>query len=661
MSGMKRAAFSLLVFVTLAALAPAASAVNPGTAAITGTVTNASSQPVEGALVTVCDKSSTTDCLPGTSTDASGAYSLNGVPDDFSVVLQVTGPNDGGLLPFRDSFPVIPEQSVYNATLAPGAVDGYVRGPGNAPVAGAEVNLLPLGPSGSASAVSGPSGYFVVGDTSYLADGLYNLSANKLGLFPGPTAPVNVATGTTAHHDVTLVAGGAVQGTVTSASTGLPIANAVIQSTNSFGALAVTDANGHYLTPVVRPDAYTIRISPPLGTSLVPFQGPVTISSGVTSTLDVTLALGATVTVYVLRADGTPYPAPGPFAALCTTPTTNVPCNGLKTAFPDASGKAVFTLVPPGAWDAASVVTVSPLLFSNLVSINVTGGDSFSCTFLGLTGSCGGANDADGVSDAIETGAPNGGDGNNDGTLDAAQANVTSLPSSGPGAPYVTLEGPVGTSLVAVTAIDPALLPTPPGGATLPFGVLGFRVPVSPGAAIDVNLYLASGSTPNQYLKFQNGSWLDFSLPTQTTFAGNVVTLHLVDGGPGDADGLANGSILDPGAPAIMNPFAGFASPIKNPPAANSAKAGSTVPIKFSLGGNKGMNIFAAGFPKSQPCGTTTATSIDSPGSSSLSYDARTGLYSINWKTQKAWAGTCRDLVVQFANGGTGTAKFNFK
>jgi hypothetical protein len=38
----------------------------------------------------------------------------------------------------------------------------------------------------------------------------------------------------------------------------------------------------------------------------------------------------------------------------------------------------------------------------------------------------------------------------------------------------------------------------------------------------------------------------------------------------------------------------------------NVVKAGSAVPVKFSLGGNQGLNIFASGYPISVPivCGS---------------------------------------------------------
>ena len=35
--------------------------------------------------------------------------------------------------------------------------------------------------------------------------------------------------------------------------------------------------------------------------------------------------------------------------------------------------------------------------------------------------------------------------------------------------------------------------------------------------------------------------------------------------------------------------------------------------------------------------------------------------YHYNWKTEGAWAGTCRDLTVKLNDGSTHTARFKFK
>ncbi len=47
-------------------------------------------------------------------------------------------------------------------------------------------------------------------------------------------------------------------------------------------------------------------------------------------------------------------------------------------------------------------------------------------------------------------------------------------------------------------------------------------------------------------------------------------------------------------------------------------------------------------------------------GASGLAYDALAGQYRYRWKTVKAWAGTCRRLVLAFAHGTQQVATFEF-
>ena len=49
-----------------------------------------------------------------------------------------------------------------------------------------------------------------------------------------------------------------------------------------------------------------------------------------------------------------------------------------------------------------------------------------------------------------------------------------------------------------------------------------------------------------------------------------------------------------------------------------------------------------------------------SAGSSSLTYDPTTGLYTYVWKTDKVWAGTCRQLDLRLADGTDHPAFFRF-
>jgi hypothetical protein len=113
--------------------------------------------------------------------------------------------------------------------------------------------------------------------------------------------------------------------------------------------------------------------------------------------------------------------------------------------------------------------------------------------------------------------------------------------------------------------------------------------------------------------------------------------------------------------------FTGFFSPISNLPVLNTVNAGRSIPIKFSLSGDKGLDIFAAGYPAS---GQITCNSNDpvvevegtgTAGSSSLAYDAGSDRYNYVWKTESSWANTCRQLVVKLNDGTEHRANFKFK
>jgi hypothetical protein len=113
-------------------------------------------------------------------------------------------------------------------------------------------------------------------------------------------------------------------------------------------------------------------------------------------------------------------------------------------------------------------------------------------------------------------------------------------------------------------------------------------------------------------------------------------------------------------------PFVGFFDPIANGTVVNAAKAGSAIPVKFSLGGDRGLNIFAPGFPRAVLTQCDTGAPIDvieettNAGSSALTYDPATDRYTYVWKTEKAWALSCRQLQVKFTDGSVYTAKFTF-
>jgi alpha-tubulin suppressor-like RCC1 family protein len=142
--------------------------------------------------------------------------------------------------------------------------------------------------------------------------------------------------------------------------------------------------------------------------------------------------------------------------------------------------------------------------------------------------------------------------------------------------------------------------------------------------------------------------------------------------------------------PAPRWTWRGFFAPVANLPAVNTVKAGQAIPVSFSLGGYRGMGIFAPGYPVSvaHSCGChgngggpgdhgdhghhghrrdhreggddrdRTMVSIAGAG---LSYSPGTDRYQFVWKTQKSWAGQCRTLIVTLADGTTHTAEFRFR
>ena len=112
--------------------------------------------------------------------------------------------------------------------------------------------------------------------------------------------------------------------------------------------------------------------------------------------------------------------------------------------------------------------------------------------------------------------------------------------------------------------------------------------------------------------------------------------------------------------------FSGFFPPVKNLPQSNNVKAGSSVPLKFNLDGDQGLDIIAPGYPQSREiaCDWTAPGAGESTVSDEdigLTYDAELDEYKYVWKTSKSWEGSCRQLVVLLIDGSYHYANFEFK
>lgn len=173
-------------------------------------------------------------------------------------------------------------------------------------------------------------------------------------------------------------------------------------------------------------------------------------------------------------------------------------------------------------------------------------------------------------------------------------------------------------------------------------------VPITPGQT-----YIASYFSPNAVYAFQYGYFTNSALTV-----GPITALQSTQADP-------NGVYCYVGEPCNMFPsntyrdlnywvtplwvynFTGFFQPVDNS-VWNTAKAGSAIPVKFSLGGDLGLDILAAGYPTATqvacPGAATASDAIEetvTAGSSSLTYDSTAGQYIYVWKTNKLWAGTC--------------------
>jgi hypothetical protein len=131
-----------------------------------------------------------------------------------------------------------------------------------------------------------------------------------------------------------------------------------------------------------------------------------------------------------------------------------------------------------------------------------------------------------------------------------------------------------------------------------------------------------------------------------------------------------------------------FFGDINNTGAWNKAKAGSTIDVEFTFGASRGKDIYADNYPawRLVSCidqsfiGNTINTirigesddnasenndnhGEDHNGESNSQHNdgspARTN-YGFNWKTQKAWAGTCAAIVLKFKDGSTHMAFVKF-
>ena len=115
---------------------------------------------------------------------------------------------------------------------------------------------------------------------------------------------------------------------------------------------------------------------------------------------------------------------------------------------------------------------------------------------------------------------------------------------------------------------------------------------------------------------------------------------------------------------SVSYDFDGFFWPVKNLPDVTRWKAGVPVPVRFSLHGFRGARPEADGYPRSMRCGggdlERVARAAQGKRKGAFEYDRRSDKYVMLWRTDKKWAGTCREFVLKLDDGSVHTARFEF-
>jgi hypothetical protein len=139
-----------------------------------------------------------------------------------------------------------------------------------------------------------------------------------------------------------------------------------------------------------------------------------------------------------------------------------------------------------------------------------------------------------------------------DGTADSQQADIKSLNTVvGQGQMGVSRrDDPIVTSIDSIDSINPDNILATARPSRMTLGLISIRLTVAnPGDTATVTVYFSQAAPTNGtwFMHDPVNGWVDYS--EHATFASDLksVSLELKDGGFGDADGLANGTIVDPG------------------------------------------------------------------------------------------------------------------
>jgi probable HAF family extracellular repeat protein len=230
----------------------------------------------------------------------------------------------------------------------------------------------------------------------------------------------------------------------------------------------------------------------------------------------------------------------------------------------------------------------------------------------------------------------------------------------------------VPAGVIGTLSVTPQPLGASPTGYDLFGKSLGLEGPPASAASPYTVTFTVDGSAlggiaASDVQVFRNGTAITgCTSPTQAIPDPCVVSRGFIPGGGGDAQVTVRTSHFSTwNLGKLSYALKAGIEPVNLQPIINTVKAGSVIPVLFKLGGNKGLDIFTAGYPKTSvvACGRGTKDEVEITlplKTSLLLYEPRTQHYVYAWKTDKAWKG-CRDLVINFKDGSSMTASFLFR
>ena len=223
---------------------------------------------------------------------------------------------------------------------------------------------------------------------------------------------------------------------------------------------------------------------------------------------------------------------------------------GFTTITSNGTGEQSFSASMPGTGHTNIAATTTEDYGNDVLGST----SEFSATFSNIAPNT--VDDQDSISSETEDAAPGNGDGNNDGTPDSQQSNVTSLPNAS--GDYVTLAVPEGVTIDTTSIAKASSLSSKDMAYNYPLGLVSFTATTDIGATIPIELYFytnqqANTFTPRKY-NTTNKTYTTLNTLTQTSLTQTTInnqpvlklSYQLTDGGSLDQDNTVNGTIVDP-------------------------------------------------------------------------------------------------------------------